>query len=256
MGENPISGNVPTEEKEDKIKQAALWNKKGEGYFNNKEYSKAIEAVLKAVELHPAEMKYVVNLALTYRMAEKFDEAEKALKKGLSGFTKEKDQKEFQNQLADVYYNWAKNFEKKKDHANAIKYYETAYTIVKIYSPQKVPIALENIGNLYRNLGQNQKALEYFEKALPISQALGDRHGEGIILNRIGKVYSALGQNQKAIGYYEKALPIMQEVKDRSREAKTLNAIGLLYSTLGQKKRALEYYEIALLIHHPPWFDV
>jgi CHAT domain-containing protein/Tfp pilus assembly protein PilF len=250
VAETPVSVDTKSEQekKKDKIDLAESWNQKGEEYFKEKDYTKAGECLYKAIELNPSEAKYIINFARVYMSTEKFAVAEKWLKEAIKRFNSKEEQKKLHIEMADVYYYGAKNFEKKKDHANAIKYYEAAYTIVKFYYPKKVPIVLENIGNLYRNLGQNQKALSYFGKALPISQALGDRHGEGIILHRIGKVYSSLGQNQKALEYYEKALPIMQEVKDRDKEAKTLNGLGLVCSALGQRKKALLYFEEALSI--------
>jgi CHAT domain-containing protein len=77
---------------------------------------------------------------------------------------------------------------------------------------------------------------------------VGDRAGEATTLNNIGFVYSALGQNQKAQEYYEKALPIFQEVGYRVGEAATLNNIGGMHSALGQKQKALEFFEETLLI--------
>ena len=50
---------------------------------------------------------------------------------------------------------------------------------------------------------------------------MGDRSGEATTLNNIGGVYSDIGKPQKALEYYEKALPIWQEVGDRSGEATT-----------------------------------
>ncbi|MEB3831876.1 tetratricopeptide repeat protein, partial [Phormidium sp. CCY1219] len=64
----------------------------------------------------------------------------------------------------------------------------------------------------------------------------------------IGAVYSDIGQPQKALDYYQQALPIMQEVEDRSGEATTLNNIGLVYSDIGQPQEALDYYQQALPI--------
>jgi CHAT domain-containing protein len=90
--------------------------------------------------------------------------------------------------------------------------------------------------------------MEYFEKALPIFQSLGDRAGEAMTLNNIGEVYSDLGQRQKALEFYQKVLAIYQALGDRAGEAMTLNNIGLVYDALGQKQKALEYYEKSLPI--------
>jgi tetratricopeptide (TPR) repeat protein len=55
---------------------------------------------------------------------------------------------------------------------------------------------------------------------------VGDRGGEATTLNNIGGVYSELGEKQKALEYYSQSLPLRRAVGDRSGEATTLNNIG------------------------------
>lgn len=87
-------------------------------------------------------------------------------------------------------------------------------------------IILNNIGFVYTNLGEQQKALQYFNQSLPVSRAIGDRRWEATALNNIGIVYSNLGEQQKALDYYNQSLPLSRAVGDRSGEATTLNQIG------------------------------
>ena len=73
---------------------------------------------------------------------------------------------------------------------------------------------LGNLGNVYRDLGQVDKAIEYCEDAMVIAREIGDRRGEGADLGNLGIAYSDLGQVKKAIEYYENALTIGKEIKD------------------------------------------
>ena len=107
---------------------------------------------------------------------------------------------------------------------------------------------LNNIGIVYSDLGEKQKALEYFNQALPILRAVGDRSGEATNLNNIGFVYSDLGENQKALDYFNQALSIRPAVRDRNGEATTLNNIGYVYFYLGEKQKALDYFNQALTL--------
>ena len=104
------------------------------------------------------------------------------------------------------------------------------------------------IGAVYDALGEKQKALDYYNQALPILRAVGDRRGEATTLNNIGLVYSDLGEKQKALDYYNQALPILRAVGNRGVEATTLNNIGRVYSDLGEKQKALDFYNQALPI--------
>ena len=74
---------------------------------------------------------------------------------------------------------------------------------------------------VYDALGEKQKALDYYEQALPLRRQVGDRGGEATTLNNIGGVYSALGEKQKALDYYEQALPLRRQVGDRWGESTT-----------------------------------
>jgi CHAT domain-containing protein len=99
---------------------------------------------------------------------------------------------------------------------------------------------------VYDDLGEKQKALEYYNQALPLTHAVGDRAGEAITLANIGWTYSALGEKQKALEYYNQALPLRRAVGDRAGEAKTLTHIGEVYDDLGEKQKALDYYNQSL----------
>ena len=107
-------------------------------------------------------------------------------------------------------------------------------------------ITLNNMGLVYSELGEKLKALEYYSQSLPLSRATGDRSGEAVTLNNIGLVYSDLGEKQKAREYYSQSLPLSRAVGSRSLEAATLTSIGSVYNDLGEKQKALEYYSQSL----------
>ncbi len=68
-------------------------------------------------------------------------------------------------------------------------------------------------------LGNNEQALEYFKRALPIAREIKDRTGEATILNNIGIVNSNRGEHQRAPRQYKLALPLSRAVGDRLGEA-------------------------------------
>lgn len=88
-------------------------------------------------------------------------------------------------------------------------------------------------GTAYNVLGENQKALEYFNQGLVIQLEPKYRIVKGNILLGIAGVHSNLGDKQKAIDYYNQALSVFQAEKQDSSAAGTFNLIAQNYKDLG-----------------------
>lgn len=71
---------------------------------------------------------------------------------------------------------------------------------------RRTTTTLSNIGGIYTQIKQPQKALEFYNSSLKISTAIGDRSGAAITLNNIGSVYRVLNQPAQAIAYFEKSV--------------------------------------------------
>ena len=56
--------------------------------------------------------------------------------------------------------------------------------------------------------GSRTAALAAYDQALRLYRAAGDRGNEAATLNNIGEVYRGLGEPQRALEYYGQALPI------------------------------------------------
>ncbi|QEI42976.1 Regulatory protein AfsR [Dolichospermum sp. UHCC 0315A] len=131
----------------------------------------------------------------------------------------------------------------------AIKKWEEALSLYRLLDDKKgQAISLNNIGEVYKDLGEKQKALKYFNEARLLYIAEGDKKGQASVLNNIGEVYSALGKKQDALKYYKEALHLSRAEGDKKREATSLNNIGRIYSALEKKQDALYYYKLALLL--------
>lgn len=109
--------------------------------------------------------------------------------------------------------------------------------------------ALNQTGLIYHDLDEQEKALDYYNKALSLRRAINDSNGEANTLFNIGRVYDDLRERQKALNNYNEALRLFKAVGNRSREAATLNNIGIIYNEAGEQQKALEYYNQALSLY-------
>ncbi len=108
--------------------------------------------------------------------------------------------------------------------------------------------ALGQTGKQYLHLGNFQTALGYLEQSLKISQAIGDKSGEGTTLNNISQIFKARGDYETALGYLEQSLKISQAIGDKSGEGTTLNNISQIFKARGDYETALGYLEQSLKI--------
>ena len=91
--------------------------------------------------------------------------------------------------------------------------------------------SLSNIGAVYDTVRDEQQALEYYTKALPLTRETGDKAQEGVTLKNIGVVYENLREEQKAFDYYNQALPLLQATKNQKLVEKVLESIADIKET-------------------------
>jgi CHAT domain-containing protein/tetratricopeptide (TPR) repeat protein len=107
--------------------------------------------------------------------------------------------------------------------------------------------SLLNLGMAYDYLDENQKAIDYYEQALPLYRSLGIRLKEGATLNNLSDLYMELGEPEKALGYLERALALFRSMHySGDGVAMTLYNIGSAYRRMGQSQKALDYYNQSL----------
>jgi tetratricopeptide (TPR) repeat protein len=97
--------------------------------------------------------------------------------------------------------------------------------------------------------------LAWYHSGLETAQRLGRRQDEGAILNEIGLVYANLGQEQQAFEYFQKALPIQEEVGDQAGESVTRYNMAAIYRAQGRLAEAVTELRrvVALdrMVQHP-----
>jgi len=104
-------------------------------------------------------------------------------------------------------------------------------------------------GDMYECMGDKQKALEFYTKALNISISLIDKFNTASYYSSIGTTYLELNNYKKSLEYYLKSLEISKELDEEEAIASLYRSIGNVYSEITSYEAALNYYLDALEIY-------
>jgi CHAT domain-containing protein/tetratricopeptide (TPR) repeat protein len=102
---------------------------------------------------------------------------------------------------------------------------------------------LGNIANVYFDLGDFDKSLDYSQKSLAVAEEAGNKRAVAGSLGRIGNIYNVRGDYLKSLEYNQKSLAIREEIKDVSGISFSLNNIGLVHAAQGNYLQAIDYFK-------------
>lgn len=146
------------------------------------------------------------------------------------------------NTIGTIYFN-------KKDTADKVKalsYLIAALPLCEaIGNKDALGIISENIGEIYVETNQPEKALPYLERSI---QALDSAANSSVAYNSIGKIYLKKKDYSQALSYHNKALNIAEKANSPRHIEQTLRDIANLYKEQHDFATALDYYNKARLI--------
>ncbi|MCK4823476.1 tetratricopeptide repeat protein, partial [bacterium] len=111
-----------------------------------------------------------------------------------------------------------------------------------------ISYAVGNMGIIYIDKGDFDKAMECYEKELKIAKELGDKIGISQAVGNMGIVYALKGDYDKAMDCFEQQLKIAEELGDKKGISRTVGNMGNLYAEKGDYDKAMKCYEKALQI--------
>jgi adenylate cyclase len=146
------------------------------------------------------------------------------------------------NTIGSIYFN-------KKDTSDKVKalsYLISALPLCEaIGNKDALGIISENIGEIYVETNQPEKALPYLERSI---QALGDAANSSVAYNSIGKIYLKKKDYNQALSYHNKALSIAEKANSPRHIEQTLRDIANLYAKQNDFATALNYYDRSRII--------
>ncbi|MEO7309677.1 MAG: tetratricopeptide repeat protein [Chitinophagaceae bacterium] len=135
------------------------------------------------------------------------------------------------------------------DRGKGISYGEKAIALSQqIKFPTGEAQAYNDLGILYMDQQEMDKAVASYRKAIPIREKLGDKKGLAAVYLKIGIVYQKSGKFDKALENGLLSLKLYEDLKDEFSVATALNNVGIANQNVGNVDAALQYHERALAI--------
>ncbi|WP_409477743.1 diguanylate cyclase [Pseudobdellovibrio sp. HCB154] len=135
----------------------------------------------------------------------------------------------------------------KNQFSSSLKHLTSAKQIFSSLNlAHKERITLNSIAVLYGRMGENEKAITYFEEVLAQNKSLGKNRNIAVVLYNIGRRYEDLKKYDKALDYLNDSLKIHSEMKNEKSLAVVERALGGVYNSIGKPEEALKHLSNAL----------
>ena len=122
------------------------------------------------------------------------------------------------------------------------------YLLEKVTDKKEKVKVLDELGAIYYNVGEYCEASKYGERALKLSESLGDKSGVARLRLNLGTLAQITGDLDKARRLYEESLKTFQELGDKSGVARSLHNLGNLAWVSGDLDEVRRLYEDSLKI--------
>ncbi len=143
-----------------------------------------------------------------------------------------------------------RNERTQESYQQAVLKYEAAFVIWQNLDEKLMEaFTLHEVGNIYGDIGQYQKAIDSHTKAAGFYREAKQPRGEAAVTVNIGWVYGELGDTQNRLAMYDRAAAIYQTVGDI--DPVLISNFGSTYAKLGQYQRALDIHLRVLEMRRP-----
>ncbi len=131
----------------------------------------------------------------------------------------------------------------------ALDYYDFAVKLSqRIRYVIKQAEAYRGMGHVYKTERKWENAVRYFQKGLDISMKINDAQGLADAYAGLGYVYWKKGDFSKALDQYQKSLEIATKIRNRALLATIYIEHGNVFNEQGELNKAIEYYNNSLRV--------
>jgi adenylate cyclase len=120
------------------------------------------------------------------------------------------------------------------------------YYLTVDHGDQRVALYTGNMGIAYMYKLMHHEAEECFRQQLEICGNLGDRHGIATVINNLGELYRMMGDLDRAMEHFNRAYRAFEETGDVNRCGCALGNIAIIQYTRGDFRNAVDNYREAI----------
>lgn len=145
--------------------------------------------------------------------------------------------------------NKAAQLQKEGEYVEALIGFERALFIAdSIKDNKSIYDCIVNLGSLFYEWNDIQKAKIYYKKAVDIALIIEDKKILAGAYNNIGVIVSEENSWDSSLIYYQKAKSLYEELNDSAYLAGTINNIGNVYTYKEDFEKSISYYKKAYKI--------
>jgi serine phosphatase RsbU (regulator of sigma subunit) len=176
----------------------------------------------------------------------RFSDGDFAMKSGLEGLILSKEAS-FPEVEVYLHLNVGLLYFDKGQYEKALNQFIAAENVAENLSDKKALAAvMQNIGIVYQTQAFYDKALVNYISALNNFKEINDRSSTASVYTSMGSLYYELKDNEKALDYFMKSLAIMEELNDKKGIADGLNNTAMIYEEMKNYSKAMEYHRKSL----------
>lgn len=118
----------------------------------------------------------------------------------------------------------------------------------KINNKENMALQIGNMANLYYDMGNLEKTMEYYHKALKICEDANDKIGMSRQYGNMGWIFFEANDHAKAIEYTKKAIEIMEGFTNLQLKCNWYDNLTGIYEATGDYKSAYQMYQQFILL--------
>jgi signal transduction histidine kinase/Tfp pilus assembly protein PilF len=224
-------------------------------FERNGDFIKALNNYLKLKEIAIQKnnqlllTKCYLRIGLSYKNLSNYNEALSNFKNAQIIVERISNDSNFTKLYADVLNNIGSVFDDIANYDKAVEYYMKSIRVSESISDTiRILKPTMNTGASLFNMKKYDKAFEYYNKAYNLANLKNSKHNMAIGLYNIGTVFYTKENFSLALEYFEKSLKAFQEMNDKEQIGRILMWGGQIYSGLKDYEKAFEFYNKGLSV--------